>query len=115
MTGVVASLSAVTVITERYPDLATRFPLLAETLSTGTLVLSYTQWEAFLALYYLNVLIIATSADGAPRDPTYRKLDVESTAQQAHLQRLKTCHRHPEITFANADDLIIEVLRSKLQ
>jgi hypothetical protein len=115
MTGAMASLSAVAAIKERYPDLATRFPPLAETLSTGAPALSYTQWEAFLALYHRKVLIIATPADGAPRDQTYRKMDAETTAQQAHLQRLKSCHRYPEITFASADDLIIEVLRSKLQ
>jgi tetratricopeptide (TPR) repeat protein len=115
MTGAMASPSAVAAITERYPDLATRFPPLAETLSTGAPALSYTQWEAFLALYHRKVLIIATPADGAPRDPTYRKIDAETTSQQAHLQRLKSCHRYPEISFANADDLIIEVLRSKLQ
>ena len=75
MTGAMASRSAVAAITERYPDLATRFPPLAETLSTGTPALSYTQWEAFLALYHRKVLIIATPTDKATRDPTYRKID----------------------------------------
>ena len=115
MTGAMASPSAVAAIKERYPDLAIRFPPLAETLSTGAPAISYTQWEAFLALYHRKVLIIVTPAAGAPRDPTYRKIDAETAAQQAHLQRLKSCHRYPEISFANADDLIIEVLRSKLQ
>jgi len=115
MTGAMASPSAVAAITERYPDLATRLPPFTETLSVGTPPLSYTQWEAFLALYHRKVLIIATPADGAARDPTYRKIDAETAAQQAHLQRLRSCHRYSEISFADADDLIIEVLRSKLQ
>jgi hypothetical protein len=115
MTGAMASPSAVAAIKERYPDLANRFAPLAETLSTGTPQLSYTQWEAFLALYHRKILIIATPADGAPRDPTYRKNDAETASQQTHLQRLKSCHRYPEFSFSNADDLIIEVLRSKLQ
>jgi hypothetical protein len=115
MTGAMASPSAVAAITERYPDLATHFPPLAETLFTGAPALSYTQWEAFLALYHRKVLIIATPGDGALRDPKYRKIDAETGAQQAHLQRLKSCHRYPEISFVSADDLIIEVLRSKLQ
>jgi hypothetical protein len=113
MTGAMASPSAVAAITGRYPDLAARFPPLAETLSTGAPALSYTQWEAFLALYHRKILIIATPVDGARRDPTYRKVDAETASQQAHLQRLKSCDRYPEINFANADDLIIEVLRSK--
>jgi tetratricopeptide (TPR) repeat protein len=115
MTGAMASPSAVAAIKERYPDLATRFPPLAATLSTGAPALSYTQWEAFLALYHRKVLIIATPADGAPRDLPPRKIGAETMSQQAHLQRLKSCHRYPEISFANAEDLIIEVLRSKLQ
>jgi tetratricopeptide (TPR) repeat protein len=115
MTGAMASPSDVAAITKRYPDLATRCPPLAETLSTGTPALSYTQWEAFLALYHYKILIIAAPAPEAPRDPSCRKVDAEITAQQGHLQRLRSCHRYPEISFANADDLIIEVLRSKLQ
>jgi hypothetical protein len=51
MTGAMASPSVVAAIKERYPDLATRFPPLAETLSAGAPALSHTQWEAFLALY----------------------------------------------------------------
>jgi hypothetical protein len=115
MTGAMASPSAVATIKERYSDFATRFPPLAETLSTGAPALSYTQWEAFLGLYHRKILIIATPVDGAPRDLTYRKVDAETAAQQAHLQRLKGCDQYPEIKFANADDLIIEVLRSKFQ
>src|SRR5271165_960616 len=115
MTGAMASPSAVAAITKRYPDLATRCPPLAETLSTGMPALSYTQWEAFLALYHDKILIIAAPATKAPRDPSCRKVDAEITAQQAHLQRLRSCNRYPEISFANADDLIIEVLRSTLQ
>jgi tetratricopeptide (TPR) repeat protein len=115
MTGAMASPSDVAAITKRYPDFATRCPALAETLSTGTPALSYTQWEAFLALYHDKILIIAAPTPEAPRDPSSRKVDAEITTQQAHLQRLRSCHRYPEIRFANADDLIIEVLRSKLQ
>jgi Domain of unknown function (DUF4062) len=115
MTGAMASPSAVAAITERYPDLGSRFPPLAETLSTGVPQLSYTQWEAFLALYHGKILIICTPAVSAPRDPKYLKIDAETAAQEEHLERLKSCHRYPEISFANADDLIIEVLRSKLQ
>jgi hypothetical protein len=115
ITGAMASPSAAAAIKERYPDLGSRFPPLAETLSTGTPLLSYTQWEAFLALYHRKVLIIATPKEGAPRDPMYRKIDAKTAAQQAHLQRLKSCHRYPEISFADPEDLIIEVLRSKLQ
>src|SRR6516162_9430066 len=80
MTGVMASPSAVAAIKGRYPDIADHFPPLAETVSTGAPVLSYTQWEAFLALYHRKILIIATPVAGAPRDPTYRKIDAEAAA-----------------------------------
>jgi hypothetical protein len=62
MTGAMASPRAVAAIKERYPDLVTRFPQLAETLSSTT-QLSYTQWEAFLALYHRKIMIIATPAE----------------------------------------------------
>src|SRR5271169_4648447 len=59
MTGAMAGPSAVSSIAARYPDLAPRYPVLADALSTSTPALSYTQWEAFLALYHGKVLIIA--------------------------------------------------------
>lgn len=103
------------VIRRRYPDFAKRLPVLGRFLEAGAPSLSYTQWEAWLALYHGKVLIIATPQDGAPRDERYQLDQDQRAAQQAHLERLRTLGRYPEIRFANADRLAVDMLRSKLQ
>ena len=67
MTGASTSPTAVAAIRHRYPDLAERLPVLDPFLEPGAPALSYTQWEAWLALYHRKVLIIAEPQDGAPR------------------------------------------------
>src|SRR6185295_2674678 len=63
MTGAMAKPSSVALIAERYPDLVPRFPELKPAFD-GTLDVSYTQWEAYLALYHKKPLLIATPAAG---------------------------------------------------
>ena len=115
MTGALAQAPSVAVIRHRYPDLAERLPVLGPFLDPGAPALSYTQWEAWLALYHHKVLIIAAPEDGAPRDERYQLLEDQRAAQQAHLARLEKVERYPEIRFANADRLAVDMLRSKLQ
>jgi hypothetical protein len=113
MTGALAQAPSVAVIRRRYPDL--RLPVLGPFLDPGAPALSYTQWEAWLALYHGKVLIVAAPQDGAPREERYQLVEDQRAAQQAHLAHLETFERYPEIRFANADRLAVEVLRSKLQ
>ena len=80
--GVGIGPSAVAAITERYPDLGSRFPPLAETLSTGVPQLSYTQWEAFLALYHCKILIICTPAV-TPRHAPLNSLFAKRRSERA--------------------------------
>ena len=115
MTGALAQAPSVAAIRHRYPDLAGRLPVLGAFLDPGAPALSYTQWEAWLALYHDKMLIVATPQDGAPRDERYQLLEDQREAQQAHLARLETVGRYPEIRFANADRLAVDMLRSKLQ
>jgi tetratricopeptide (TPR) repeat protein len=115
MTGALAQTPSVAVIRQRYPDLAKCLPVLGPFLDSGAPTLSYTQWEAWLALYHGKVLIVAAPQDGAPRDERYQLLEDQRAAQQAHLARLEKVERYPEIRFANADRPAVEVLRSKLQ
>ena len=92
-------------------DLAERFPVLKSSLDIADPPLSYTQWEAYLAVYHGKVLLIAAAAPEAPRDGN-RPIDLKlQAAQQAHRERLRQFGRHPEITFANKDQLIAEVFR----
>ena len=114
MTGAWANATAVATIQQRYPDLAQRLPVLDPFLKLGAPALSYTQWEAWLALYHHKRLIIAVPQDGAPRDADYILDPVQRDAQQAHLKRLAKIERYPESHFANADRLAVDMLRSKL-
>lgn len=114
MTGALAQAPSVAVIRHRYPDLADRLPVLGPFLDPGAPALSYTQWEAWLALYHGKVLIVAAPQDGAPRDERYQLVEDQRAAQQAHLVRLEKVERYPEIRFANADRLAVDMLRSKL-
>ncbi len=115
MTGADAEPPSVAVIRERYPDFAARLPPVAPFLKPGAAALSYTQWEAWLALYHRKPLFIAEPDDGAPRDARYRLDQRQRAAQREHLDRLKAMGRHAEIRFANADRLAVAILRSKLQ
>ncbi|GKS70065.1 tetratricopeptide repeat protein [Nitrosomonas sp. PY1] len=115
MTGAMAQAPSLTFIRERYPDLAERFPSLQSFLAPDAQALSYTQWEAWLALYHRKMLIIAAPEAGAIRDEQYALIEAQRNHQQQHLERLATVERYPGIRFANADQLSIAALRSKLQ
>src|SRR5262249_41792591 len=88
MTGALAQMPSLTVIGSRYPDFGEKLPPLASFLQQRVPSLSYTQWEAWLALYHGKPLIIAVPEDGAPRDERYVLTSEQRAAQQAHLQRL---------------------------
>jgi len=56
MTGAMAKPPSVAAIAQRYPELASRYPL-AEFLQPDGPSLSYTQWEAWLALWHGKKLL----------------------------------------------------------
>lgn len=117
-TGAAASAPSLVSIKELYPDLAERFPALLPVVE-GTIPASYTQWEAYLAIYHNKKLFIAIPQEDIVPDKPYREnealSDVQRQQQQDHLQRLyKMEHRHPEIKFTNVEQLSAQVLRSDL-
>ena len=59
MTGGDAKPSAVSSIVDRYRDFAERLPPLRPFLTPDAPALSYTQWEAYLAIYHKRILIVA--------------------------------------------------------
>lgn len=115
MTGDLAQAPSVAVIRQRYPDFDKRLPPLGPFLQLEGPALSYTQWEAWLALYHGKTLIIAVPQESAPRDERYLVDEEQRAAQQAHLARLASVERYPEIWFANKDRLAVDILRSHLQ
>ena len=74
------------------------------------LAISYTQWEAWLALYHDKRLVIAKADDAAPRGPKYAPTDDSRAAQQEHLARLSAVERYPGGTFTSPDNLAKLVL-----
>jgi tetratricopeptide (TPR) repeat protein len=102
-----------------YGDLSTLYPALAPALA-GTVLTSYTQWEAYLALIHKKVLLIACPNPDVERDNTTYTTAEPSAAKQRqqqneHLQCLYALDsRHPEITFANVDNLVAQVAVSTL-
>ncbi|MBS0551988.1 MAG: DUF4062 domain-containing protein, partial [Proteobacteria bacterium] len=114
MTGAMAQPPSVAVIRERYTDFVQRLPELAPFLEAGGPPLSYTQWEAWLALYHRRRLIIAGPQEPAQRDDRYRLDPAEQAAQQAHLARLARIERYPGFRFTSAEQFVAEVWRSSL-
>jgi hypothetical protein len=92
MTGAMAKPQSVAPIASRYPELAS---------------LSYTQWEAWLALLHGKKLYIATPSDGAPRDQRYQCDPEQQDLQLANLARLAIEHAWRPIGRCNAVPLFV--------
>jgi tetratricopeptide (TPR) repeat protein len=113
MTGAYPGERGLSALLAKYPDLPDKLPPLGTALNGRTGV-SYTQWEAWLALYHGKLLLIARAAETAEREPQYRPTDHSRAAQDAHLARLKAVERYPGCTFTSADSLAKYVLGSAI-
>jgi hypothetical protein len=113
MTGSHPGEHALGALRAKYPDLVDKLPPLGEALKNGSGV-SYTQWEAWLALYHGRRLFIAKAADSAERDPKYVATDTSRALLVEHLARLKAMDRYPSCTFTSPDNLAKHILSSVL-
>jgi tetratricopeptide (TPR) repeat protein len=104
MTGSAPPELPLRALRNKYPDLADKLPPLGEVLRSGV-SLSYTQWEAWIALYHGKRLFIAKAADGAERQPSYAPTDGSRAAQAGHLAGLRKAGRYPGHTFTSPADL----------
>ena len=104
MTGAYPGERDVSALVEKYSDLTSNLPPLGEALKNGESV-SYTQWEAWLALYHHKDLFITQAAESAARGPRYAPADVSRAAQTEHLKRLRELKRYPGFTFTSSVDL----------
>jgi hypothetical protein len=71
----------------KYPDMHDKLPPLRAALDRDQPI-TYTQWEAWLALYHGKLLVIAEAEEGAPRGPKYAPTEESRAAQREHLKRL---------------------------
>ncbi len=101
-TGAVPEEPAVVALLAKYPDFATRLTPLAEALAKPQPGFSYTQWEAYLAIYHQRPLFIYRPADfdlafhDAPRAPNYRArlfFHESSTRRSIRGTRISTARR----------------------
>jgi len=90
------------------PDFASRLGI--EDL-LAALGLSYTQWEAWLAIYHKKPLGLYRAADVAQREPGFASEPGQVQRQLLHWQRLKDLGRDRK-DFVSPHDLSIEVLRA---
>lgn len=113
MTGSMANDISLQYINDTYPNFGQRYPALLPILN-GTEQMSYTQWEAWLAIYHGKQLFIAAPAAAAERDGRYTRDDAQVAHQQAHLGRLRQQGHYDEIQFSTEDNLVKQLYRSKL-
>jgi tetratricopeptide (TPR) repeat protein len=104
MTGAYPDERDVGALVAKYSTLASNLPSLGEALKNGRGI-SYTQWEAWLALYHCKDLFITQAAESAVRGPRYAPTDGSRAAQTEHLQRLRELKRYPGFTFTGPIDL----------
>jgi hypothetical protein len=74
--------------------------------------LTYTQWEAWLAVGFDTDLVIVVPAEGAARGPAYVKTETPRAAQTEHLRRLKAIDRYREEPFSGVDNLVAQIFLS---
>jgi Domain of unknown function (DUF4062) len=88
----------------KHPDLPSRLPPLAEALKSRDAI-SYTQWEAWLALYHGKLLLTAKADGMAPRGPKFNPTEASRISEATHLARLETIRRFPGCVFSSPADL----------
>ena len=112
MTGAEPPALSVAGLLERHPDLPTKLAPFAPVVDAGGKI-PYTQWEAWLAIYYGKPLLIAAPEAEASRGPKFAPTDETRAAQAAHLRLLRRgMARYAELTFATRDQLVKEIFKS---
>jgi tetratricopeptide (TPR) repeat protein len=116
MAGSAPAATSVDDLLKRRPELAAR---LAEKGMTREDLgpLTYTQWEAWLAVGFNNDgarrnLVIVTPAASVDRDPKFNPTEASRASQAEHLRRLKAIDLYPGAPFTSADNLAVQVLTS---
>ena len=104
-------------------DLLMRRPELAARLADKGLgrdalgALTYTQWEAWLAVGFnqngaKKNLVVVAPAEGVQRSESFGPTDASRASQAEHLRRLRAINVYPAKPFTSADDLAKQVLAS---
>lgn len=109
-TGATPEADEVKELLEVHKDLPTKLSELAPLLSLPDPGISYTQWEAYLAIYHKRRLLIYRPTDNAPRTAGYELNTAEQAAQLEHYNRICAMGRDRG-QFQDVKDLSANVLR----
>ncbi len=110
--GSLAKPRSLSYLNEHYPDLASRLPPLGGFLAADGPSLSYTQWEAWLALLHGRKLLICVPTPEAPREEGFTCDPQQQVLQQEHLARLRGFEAYPEVSFRSIDHLTWQIQSS---
>ena len=119
-TGGMPEEPAVAALLAEYPDLGVRLPPLAGDLRKPEPGFSYTEWEAYLALYHRRPLFVYRATDfeldalDVPRDARFVFRPSEAEAQKEHYQRISALG-HDRGLFLNEERLSSAVLRDLVE
>ena len=111
---------AVAALLARYPDFATRLPPLAAHLTKPQPGFSYTQWEAYLAIYHRRPLFVYRPTDfdlavlKVSRAARFVFSAAEERAQKEHYARISALG-HDRGQFLNEERLSSAVLRDLVE
>ncbi len=119
-TGAVAEEHAVAALLTRYPDFAEKLPPLAPLLAEPQPGFSYTQWEAYLAIYHQRKLFVYRPTDfdlavlDVPRAHRFVFSADEEKSQKEHYARISALG-HDRGPFLNEERLSSAVLRDLVE
>ncbi|MEM9605329.1 MAG: NACHT domain-containing protein [Pseudomonadota bacterium] len=114
--GAIPESRAVETLLQTYPDLPDTLPPLAAALAQPEPGLSYTQWEAYLALYHQRPIFVYRPTDfdqsvcECPRTDRFTQDAAQESAQRDHYNRI-TALGHDRGQFLNPERLSSAVLR----
>jgi hypothetical protein len=112
-TGNLAKPAEVRDLLRRHPDLPTALRELAPWLDPDTCPFSYTQWEAFLALYHRRDCYVFRATPESARERGWQATRESIAAQQAHIDRLRSLGKdRSTCDFKDARDIAIRFLKS---
>ena len=116
MAGSTPKPNSVDDLLRRRPELAAR---LAEKGMTREDLgrLTYTQWEAWLAIGFNKYgakrnLVTVAPANGVERGPKFKSSETSRASQTEHLKRLRAINVYPAERFTSAVNLVAQVLAS---
>jgi tetratricopeptide (TPR) repeat protein len=110
MTGSAPAPVSVEGLFQRHPGFETRLAQLGVASETVHAI-SYTQWEAWLALLHGKDLVIVTLAPSVAPDAKSKPTQDSQAAQAAHLARLKAIDYFPK-AFTGEDNLVALIYAS---